>query len=398
MRLIKRKIKQRKLAQENQILFFDLESIDDLNHFQEKNYQQLVQYFYQKTGQSETKEIYVFVDEIQYLKNSSSLFKLIADHYPQIHLILSGSSSLEIKKIFSERLTGRKVLFNVRPLSFREYLTFCRHPLKHLLVEINPENIFAGDLKDVLAKKDFLAELLPAYEEFILYGSYPRPSLKENQNIRSKLLEEIRDTYVRKDISDILRVKNLTGFNRLLQLLAAQAGNLVNFTELANSANLDKTTLEHYLFLMQETYILSLISPYYSNQRKEIIKMPKIYFNDTGIRNILLDSFQPLISRPDKGALAENAVFNQLQYLDKPIKFWRTKTKIEVDFIIPTADGKVVPAEVKYQNFRQPQIPSGLQSFINAYHPPAAFIITKDFLYQSKFKQTNIYFVPALFF
>ena len=84
--------------------------------------------------------------------------------------------------------------------------------------------------------------------------------------------------------------------------------------------------------------------------------------------------------------------------MDKPIKFWRTKTKIEVDFIISVANEKIVPVEVKYQNFRHPQIPSGLQSFINAYHPANAFIITKDFLYQFKFKQTNIYFIPALFF
>ncbi len=398
MRLIQQETKQRKLAQKNQILFFDLESIDDLSRFQEKTYQQLGQYFYQRAGLPETKKLYVFVDEIQYLKNSSSLFKLIADHYPQIHLILSGSSSLEIKKIFSERLTGRKILFNIRPLSFREYLIFCQHPLKHLLVKIKPKEIFLGKLKNIWAKKDFIAELLPAYEEFVIYGSYPRPSLKENHNIRLKLLEEIRDTYVRKDISDILRVKNLSGFNRLLQLLATQSGNLVNLTELANSSNLDKTTLEHYLFLMQKTYILSLIPPYYSNRRKEIIKMPKVYFNDTGIRNALLDIFQSLPNRPDKGALVENAVFNQLQYLDKPIKFWRTKTRIEVDFIILSAEGQIIPAEVKYQNFRQPQIPSGLQSFINTYQPPMAFVITKDFLFQSKLNQTNIYFVPALFF
>ncbi len=398
MHLIKQEIKQKKLAQENQMLFFDLESIDDLNLFQGKSYHQLAQYFYQKTGQKEKEKLYVFVDEIQYLKNSSSLFKLIADHYPQINLVLSSSSSLEIKKIFNERLTGRKVLFNIRPLSFREYLIFRQHPLKHLLTNIQPEAILAGQLKDIFAKKDFIAELLPAYEDFIIFGSYPRPALKENHNIRLKLLEEIRDTYVRKDISDILRVKNLTGFNRLLQLLAVQAGNLVNFTELSNSANLDKTTLEHYLFLMQETYILSLVSPYYSNPRKEIIKMPKIYFNDTGIRNVLLDSFQVLNARPDKGALVENAIFNQLQYLEKPIKFWRTKTKIKVDFIISAAGERIIPIEVKYQNFRQAQIPLGLRSFINTYSPQTAFIITKDFLFQSKFKQTNIYFVPALFF
>ena len=203
---------------------------------------------------------------------------------------------------------------------------------------------------------------------------------------------------MRKDISDILRVKNLSGFNRLLQLLAAQVGNLVNFTELANSANLDKTTLEHYLFLMQETYILSLISPFYSNPRKEIIKMPKVYFDDTGIRNILLDNLQYLNNRPDKGAIAENSVFNQLQYLEKPIKFWRTKTKIETDFIILSSNGQNIPVEVKYQNFRHPRIPTGLKSFINAYRPPTAFVITKDFLYQTNLNKTNIYFIPALFF
>lgn len=398
LQLIKEEVKNMNLANDKTIFFFDLESLESLTLIQEKNPEQFVDYLYTTAAVNRTTSLYVFIDEIQYLKNPSSFFKLLADHHPTIHLILSGSSSLEIKKIFTDRLTGRKVLFEILPLSFSEYLFFQEFPHTHLLENINAANFLSGDEKVFYSSeklRDFLSKILPLYEEFVIFGAYPRPSLLSNKSLRRKLLEEIRDVYVRKDISDILRVENVVGFNRVLHLLAAQSAQLFNVQELSNSSDLSRETVERFLFFMQETFILSLLTPYFQNVRQEIIKMPKIYFSDTGIRNFLLNNLEPLGQRVDTGHLVENAVFHQLALTNFPLHFWRTKTKVEVDFVVISDGGKPVPCEVKYQTFKKLTVPSGLNSFIERYHPPRAFVITRDTWGKIERSGTPIFFVPA---
>lgn len=388
------------LAQEKQILFFDLEKSADLNLLVNKQPEQFVEYLYTRTALPSTTLLFVFIDEIQYLPRASSFLKVMVDHFPQIRLILSGSLSLEIKKIFTDRLTGRKISFQVPTLTFKEYLIFQQHSLKESWQKINLENILFGKIELLKSYQDLIPEIFPAFEEFVIYGGYPRPSLKENKSIRVELLAEIRDHYARRDVSDILRIENVAGFNRLLGLLAAQVGSLVNLDELTKSADLNRQTVEKYLFLLQETFILKLILPYYTNRRQELIKMPKVYFADTGLRNLLIEqiTFQSLDLRPDKGALIENIVWHELQILNLPIKFWRTKTKTEVDFIISLPEIGNVPLETKYQPMDKPSLPAGITSFIKKYKPQHALVATKNYLGQTTYQSVPIYFVPVVFF
>lgn len=239
---------------------------------------------------------------------------------------------------------------------------------------------------------------MPIWEEFVLFGGYPKPSLKENRSIRAELLAEIRDQYVRRDVRDILNIENVPGFNLLLGLLAAQIGNLVNINELALSSRLNRQTLNKYLFLLQETFIIKLLLPHYRNPRQELIKMPKIYFWDTGLRNILLSQRvgDSLTLRPDKGALAENVLWHELNSYGYELKFWRTKTQAEVDFVLTLPDIDPIPIEVKYQSFNRPTIPSGLESFIKKYHPRHGLVMTRDFLGQTKYDKTLVCFAPLM--
>lgn len=398
--LIKQKILDQKLISENQIINFDLEKGNDLSVFTNNTPDKLVEYLYTRLTLKEKTLIYVFIDEIQYLPDASSYIKVLIDHYPQIRLILSGSSSLEIKKIFSDRLTGRKISFILPTLTFQEYLVFQEHSLVLPWQNIFIEDILAGKIQNLKSYGSLISEILPTFEQFVIFGGYPKPSLKENKSIRTELLAEIRDAYARRDVADILKIENVAGFNRLLGLLAAQIGNLVNFDELAGSANLNRLTVEKYIFLLEETFILKMVKPYFTNPRQEIVKMPKVYFMDTGLRNLLIEQTN-LISldlRPDKGTLVENTIFHELQALGWPIKFWRTKTKAEVDFIISSPDGNIIPLEVKYQPLDKPDIPTGLVSFIKTHQPKTAFVVTKNYLDQIKYQSTTIYFIPAVLF
>ncbi|MFH1564389.1 MAG: DUF4143 domain-containing protein [bacterium] len=266
--------------------------------------------------------------------------------------------------------------------------------------KISLEKILKGDIKILKPYQDFVSEILSVFEEFVLYGGYPRPSIKENSSIRGELLAEIRDQYARRDVRDILNIENVAGFNRLIGILAAQIGNLVNIDELASSSHLNRQTVEKYIFLLEETFIIKTVLPYFKNSRQELIKMPKIYFADTGLRNLLIEqlSMQGLELRLDKGALVENTLMHQLQILDWPIRFWRTKTKTEVDFIITAPNGDNIPIEVKYQPMSKPNIPSGIVSFVKKYKPPYAFVATKDYFGQTVFQSTPVFFAPVMFF
>lgn len=398
--LIRQQILEQKIVSENQIVNFDLEKGNDLSIFTNNTPDKFVEYLFTRSALTKNSQIYVFIDEIQYLPNASSYIKILIDHYPQIRLILSGSSSLEIKQIFSDRLTGRKISFILPTLTFQEYLIFQEYFLAKSWQKINLEDLLAGKIQNLKSYNSLISEILPIFEEFIIFGGYPKPSLKENKSIRYELLVEIRDAYARRDVADILKIENVAGFNRLLGLLAVQIGNLVNFDELASSANLNRLTVEKYIFLLEETFILKMVKPYFTNPRQEIIKMPKVYFMDTGLRNLLIEQSNQtsLDLRPDKGALVENVIFHEIQALGWPIKFWRTKTKAEVDFIISSPNGQIIPLEVKYQPLNKPDVPTGLISFIKTHKPKMAFVVTKNYFEQIKYQSTTIYFIPAALF
>ncbi|MDO9399470.1 MAG: ATP-binding protein [bacterium] len=284
---------------------------------------------------STTKKVFVFIDEIQYLKNPSSFLKLVADHYKYIKLIISGSSSFEIKKKFKNSLVGRTINFEIFPLSFNEFLLFKNYPLKK---EKNiTSNIIINELKEL-------------YKEFVLFGSYPQIVLTKNIEKKEKFLEQIINTYVRKDIRDLADIKDINKFNKLLRILSAQNGQLLNITELANTADLAKPTVEKYLFLLENTYIIKLLKPFSRNVRSELFKTPKIYFYDTGLCHLL---WLRTLPREIIGHSFEASIFTELlkKYQSENIFYWRTQDKKEIDFIL-TIKNNLLPIEVKL-NFKQ---------------------------------------------
>lgn len=268
------------------------------------------------------KKNFIFIDEIQYLDNPSNFLKYFYDEYKgKIKLLVSGSSAFYIDEKFKDSLAGRKKFFYVFTLSFREFLRFKN--------EIE------------LAKKDFqklsLSEkekIMLYYQEYIIYGGYPRVVLSPLEE-KIEILREIAYSYIKKDLYES-KIRQEDVFYKLFKILASQVGNLVNSSELASTLNVSKSAIDNYLYVMRKSFHLHLISPFFKNIRKELTKMPKVYFLDLGLRNFLVDNFKSFKIREDNGALLENAVFRQLieKYQLEKIKFWRTIQKQEVDFVI----------------------------------------------------------------
>jgi len=194
----------------------------------------------------------------------------------------------------------------------------------------------------------------------------------------------------------LARIENITGFNRLIQLSAAQCGKLINIAELSSTLGISKQTIEKYLFLLENTFIITLLLPYFTNKRKEITKMPKIYMQDTGLRNSVLGDFTRLNSRADRGEIVENVVLSQFFKNKSPLAnifFWRSLSKAEVDFVVKS--NFLIPVEVKYRSFRNPIISRSMRSFLQRYKPPYAFVITKDFIASEKYGDVWVYFIPC---
>lgn len=271
------------------------------------------------------KKQYIFIDEIQYLDNPTQFLKLLFDEKREkIKIIASGSSSFYIDKKFKDSLSGRKFLFELFTLNFDEFLVFSK---KDELLNKKNEKL----------SKYYQEEIAKLWQEYLLYGGYPKVVLSETDEMKRINIEEIGASYIKKDLSDA-GVKNQDKYFALIKILAGQTGQLVNSQELANTLNIARKTVEEYLYIMEKSYHLTFVKPFYRNMRKELTKMPKVYFNDLGLRNFLLSDFsRPISKRNDHGAYIENIAFREFKNKEKGdacIKFWRTQDKKEIDFII----------------------------------------------------------------
>ena len=299
----------------------------------------------------------IFIDEAQRQENSGLFLKRLYDLNLPIKLVVSGSSALELKSKVSEALTGRKIIFNINPFSISE--------IKDCIVRAGKNTMSST----VLFKK--------AFEAFTEYGSYPSIVLSHDNEKKFLRLNEIFTSYMEKDIKKFLEIKNENAFARLITLLSASSGSLINMDEISNTLSIHQVTLDNYFYYLEQTFIIDRVRPYFRNIRKEIVKSPKVYFNDIGFRNFAINNFNKLDIREDKGFVFENFVYLILKEKlggSYKINFWRTKAGAEVDFII-LKDLKPIPIEAKAKYFKKPAITQSIRSFINTYKPGIAFVI-----------------------
>ncbi len=341
------------------IFSYNLDLVQDWELFQDQS--QFIEFL---KDRAQKLKIYVFVDEAQKVPEAARFFKGVYDSKINAKLILTGSSSLEIKAKFKETLAGRKRIFHLPSFTFFEFLAVNNKTLGEYIKK--RKKLTLVDRKKMIA----------LYKEYMVFGGYPRVALSESKEEKRNILHEIYSSYVEKDAIGFLEIKNKTAFNRLIKLLAAQIGQLVNIEELSINLGIDRNTVERYILALEDTFIIKKISPYFKNPRQEIIKAGKIYFLDLGIRNLVLENFVFFNDRTDKGLVLENGVFIELFFKlrDKmgELHFWRTKQGAEVDFVMEKGL-ELLPIEVK-SALKKGTIPTGLRSFIEKFHPKNAIM------------------------
>lgn len=386
LRIIEKELKKRG----EPTIFLDLDLVENLDNFSTlANFLNHLKI----NGIDPRKRAFVFIDEFQHSPNATVILKNLSDHYPNLKIFASGSSSAEIYKSLKETLTGRKIVYKIHPLNFEEFLLF-KGEEKYL----NYVNNWKPDINLSEAETDIFLKLL---EEFVIFGGYPRVALQKAYDDKISRLKEVYESYIKRDIKGILKPENILSYNKLIEILAVNNGNLLNINKIAAQTGFLRNEIEKYLFLLRETFVIQAVNPFFKNKLKEITKMPKIYFEDTGIRNLAVNNFNNLAKREDGGVLLENFVAGEISKLNLllwDLKFWRTKMQSEVDFIFQK-NNTIYPIEVKFRKFKagKDSIPSGVKSFIGQYHSRKAIVANINLSKYVKFNNAEIYFAPFFF-
>lgn len=288
---------------------------------------------------------YLFIDEFQYAKSGGKILKYIFDTQ-KIKIIITGSSAIDLTIRAVKYLVGRVLIFNLYTFDFEEFLSAkdknyfkIYKQYKRQVSEFNSADIKIGEA----AHK----KLLGYYEEYLLFGGYPRVVMENNYESKKELLRNIYNTYFLREVRDILGLIDDYKLGALINGLALQIGGLIGYEELSRLSGFSFPSLKKYLNFLEKTFICRLVKPFFRNKRTEIVKNPKVYFLDSGLRNAIADDFRKLNERIDKGALLENGLAEGFIKHDYKFNFWRDKKKNEIDFVLALGGGRTIAIESK---------------------------------------------------
>jgi len=343
------------------------------------------------------KKHYFLIDEVHYLKEAGQKLKLLYDLYENLKLVITGSSSLELTGSTAKFLVGRVFLFNLFQFSLGEFLETKEVNLYNVYKEnmnILKRFIEEGkgfDVKEEIFEKDFTRH----FEEYLKFGGYPEVVKTNNLEAKQIILKNIYDTYITKDIVELLRMGDVSCFRTVVVLLANTIGGLINYNSLAADGKSYFRQIKYFLSVLEETFVVRILRPFFLNITTELKKNPRIYFVDTGLRNYIINNFNELSLRQDAGKLVENVTLSELcQKSDYSVKYWRTVGKAEVDFILDNRK-TVIPVEVKYSRLKSPEISRGFRNFVNQYKPERAIVLTKGYWDRITVNKTRVIFFPV---
>ena len=291
----------------------------------------------------------LIIDEAQAIPEIGSILKLIIDSHPQLTIIATGSSSLDLVNTTGEPLTGRQYSYNLFPIA-------------QLELGVDPIKI-KGELEDRL-----------------IVGSYPEVFQLTTTKEKEAYLRELIRSYLLKDVLTYSGIKHSDKLVDLLRLIAYQVGSEVSYNEISNKLGINKITVENYLDLLQKVFILFKLPSYSTNHRKEISKGVKWYYYDNGIRNAVINDFRSTSLRNDTGMLWENYFiserikYNAYKQEEKQMYFWRNYLQREID-LIEIDNGHIHAFEIKYGKERKIKIPL---AFKTAYPESVFQVINSD--------------------
>ena len=314
------------IKSENKV-FLDMENPANRKYFEEDNYEKILNNLI-FLGLDSGKRGYVFLDEIQFVKNIPSVVKYLSDHY-KIKFFLSGSSSFYLKNLFSESLAGRKYIFELFPLNFHEFL------------RIKGAKINTKAVKEETSLSIAVFENISRYyDEYLLYGGFPAIAQIESIQEKKKALEDIFSSYFQLEIIQIGDFRKVNVVRDLMLLLMERTGAKIDIQKISRELGVSRETISNYIAFLESTYFISLVRPFSRNRDTEIRSMPKFYLCDTGLANHF--------SRISEVALFENAVFNALRERGE-VNYYQKKSGVEIDFIID----KKYAYEVKIKAYEQ---------------------------------------------
>lgn len=286
-------------------LFLDLENVLNRKYFENENYEAIKSAF-EFLGLDFSKKSYIFIDEIQFVKNLPSVVKYLKDKY-NIKFFLTGSASFYLKNLFSESLSGRKYIFNIYPLTFKEFIRFKGYKvIKNLPKSLDP----------------ILEEL---FTEYINFGGFPGVALKKNYKEKQKKIRDIFSSYFEMEIEKLKDFTKLSRVRDTMLLLLAHSGSLLDISTISQELGIARITLKEYIDFFEKTFFFDLVKPFSQSKDVEIRKRPKIYPVDVGLAKEF--------GVNDLGKLFEIAMYQNLK-VKNAVNYYRKKNGLEIDFIL----------------------------------------------------------------
>lgn len=308
--------------------------------------------------------VYIFLDEIQDMPQITKAVKFLYDHY-KVKFFLTGSSSFYLKNLFSESLSGRKVIFELFPLDFEEFLTF-----KGINKDFYPD----FKLKQKNKNPVEFEKLKKIFDEYLYYGGFPQVVIEEDLSRKRMWLEDIFKSYFEKDVRSLSDFREINLFRDTILLLLKRAGNKIEITKLASEIGVSRETIYAYIYFLKGTYFLFLLPPFTKNIDREISSLKKAYICDNG--------FITQFGQTDEGSLFENAVFHNLKKYGE-LRYYQKYKGSEIDFIFTkesiAIESKITASTSDLKSLERTCKNIGIQKY---------YIITKNF-------SQNDGFIPA---
>jgi hypothetical protein len=293
---------------------FDLENPLHRKIFEEENYDTIWNNLRQ-FNITNSEKVYIFLDEVQNLPEISRVVKYLYDHW-DVKFFLTGSSSYYLRNLFPESLAGRKIVFEMFPLTFAEFLVFKGIKRDTLIT-------FAKKAED--KNKISYEKLNPLYREYLEFGGFPSVVLESNTERKKLLLSEIFTSYFEKDAKNLADFKDMSKLRDLILLLIPRIGSRVEILKLATGLSVSRETVYAYLSFLEQTYFISLLSRHSGSVDRQAAGSKKLFLCDCGIANIL--------GKPSEGQLFEQSIFQNLRS-DHKLSFYNKDNGVEIDFIV----------------------------------------------------------------
>lgn len=323
-------------------LFLDLENPLNQKYFEETNYEKIKSNL-EILGLKFNEKPYLFLDEIQLMKNIPSVVKYLIDHY-KVKCFLTGSVSFYLKNLFSESLSGRKYLFELFPLTFAEFLLFKKSKI-----------ILPKDSR--LITQSIFETVSNLYDEYILFGGFPEVVLKKTGDEKKKSLENIFSSFFQLEILRMGDFKKNKVVRDLMMILMKRIGSKMDIQKLSQELAVSRPTIYEYLAFLEGTYFIHFVKPFSKSRDVEIRKTPKVYLCDSGLANYF--------AKLQEGALFENNVFQNLRTKGE-VNYYQRKSGLEIDFIIDknkALEIKINPRENDLKKLKKLSQELGLKKF-----------------------------------